>query len=214
MVSSPKPDFSFESKIESTCDGITCGVDEVGRGPLAGPVVASAVIIPPNSRSLPFIQELNDSKKISPQKRERLATLIEEHCLCAVSFVDERTIDHINILQAALMAMKQAVESLPQCPAHALIDGTNIPTNLTVPGTSVKKGDSRSLSIAAASILAKVKRDHYMRKLHQEFPHYSWDSNAGYGTKAHIDGMEKHGITPHHRLSFAPVDKIKSRSKY
>lgn len=178
---------------------IEAGCDEVGRGCLAGPVVAASVILPPDYHN-PWI---NDSKKLSKNNREELISEIKERSLAwaiAEASVDE--IDRINILHASFLAMKRAVLQLNQVPDHLLIDGNRWKSDLTIPFTCVIKGDGKFTSIAAASILAKVYRDDFMEKLAIEFPHYAWERNAGYPTKAHREGIEKHGSTIWHRKSF------------
>ena len=178
---------------------IEAGCDEVGRGCLAGPVVAAAVILPQDYHN-PWI---NDSKKLSKSNREELISEIKERSLSwaiAESSVDE--IDQINILHASFLAMKRAVLQLNQAPEHLLIDGNRWKSDLTIPFTCVIKGDGKFASIAAASILAKVYRDEVMEKLALEFPHYAWERNAGYPTKAHREGIQKHGNTIWHRKTF------------
>jgi ribonuclease HII len=178
---------------------IEAGCDEVGRGCLAGPVVAASVILPADYHN-PWI---NDSKKLSKTNREELIEEIKERSLSwaiAEASVDE--IDQINILHASFLAMKRAVLQLNQAPEHLLIDGNRWKSDLTIPFTCVIKGDGKFASIAAASILAKVYRDELMEKLAEEFPHYSWERNAGYPTKAHREGIQKHGSTIWHRRSF------------
>ena len=178
---------------------IEAGCDEVGRGCLAGPVVAAAVILPQDYHN-PWI---NDSKKLSKSNREELISEIKERSLSwaiAESSVDE--IDQINILHASFLAMKRAVLQLNQAPEHLLIDGNRWKSDLTIPFTCVIKGDGKFASIAAASILAKVYRDDLMEKLAVEFPHYAWERNAGYPTKAHREGIQKHGNTIWHRKTF------------
>lgn len=196
------PDFSIEDQY----DGIVCGLDEVGRGPLAGPVVAAAVIIPPEKRDLEFVKSLNDSKKISEKKRDMLYEEITAHCPHVITEISPREIDELNILQASLKAMKDAHDQLEHVDV-ALVDGNKAPA-LSSQTVTVVKGDSKSNTIAAASIIAKVYRDRIMKALHDEFPHYGWDSNAGYPTKAHREALLIYGITDHHRKSFAPVRSI------
>lgn len=178
---------------------IEAGCDEVGRGCLAGPVVAASVILPQDYHN-PWI---NDSKKLSKSNREELISEIKERSLSwaiAESSVDE--IDQINILHASFLAMKRAVLQLNQAPEHLLIDGNRWKSDLTIPFTCVIKGDGKFASIAAASILAKVYRDDLMEKLAVKFPHYAWERNAGYPTKAHREGIQKHGNTIWHRKTF------------
>lgn len=194
-------DFTLENAIT----GKICGLDEVGRGPLAGPVVAACVYIPDNVRPLPFVSEITDSKKLSWSTLERLHDLIIEHCVCAIAESCPRMIEEMNILQASLDAMRRAYEAIAVHEfSHALIDGTHCPA-LPLPMSPVKKGDSISRSIAAASIVAKVTRDRQMKALAIEFPHYGWESNVGYPAQQHRDGIDQYGITEHHRKNFAPV---------
>ena len=198
------PDFSHEG---AHADAV-CGIDEAGRAPLAGPVSAACVFVPADKQKLDFWDEVNDSKKLSLKKRERLFDLIIEHCHYGMAVARVEEIDTLNIHYATFLAMRRSFKTMCDnfdlSPAHALIDGKFTP-ELSCPATPLIKGDGRSLSIAAASILAKVSRDRYMKQLHEEFPQYGWDSNAGYPTKAHLDGLRAHGATIHHRRSFAPV---------
>lgn len=196
------PDFSFENKH----DGLACGVDEVGRGPLAGPVVAAAVIL--NRAAFPqnILEHINDSKKVSQKKRAYLFDKIHEYAHVSIAECSVEEIDTLNILQASLMAMKKAIDGLRVKPAIALIDGNKAPRTPCRTETIVK-GDSRSYSIAAASIIAKHYRDNLMNTYALEFPQYGWDKNAGYGTTAHLKAIEIHGITPLHRRSFSPISK-------
>ncbi len=195
-------DFSLEDKYE----GIVCGLDEVGRGPLSGPVVAACVIIPAKKRTLSFVSEITDSKKISAKKRNELYDYIVTHFPYAISEISPREIDDINILQASLKAMKEAHDKLGNID-HALVDGNKAPA-LSSNTITVVKGDSKSKTIAAASIIAKVHRDRVMLELSKKHPHYGWESNSGYPTKQHREAIETHGITPHHRKSFAPVKRF------
>lgn len=181
------------------------GVDEVGRGPLAGPVVACAVIMPPNERAIPGI---DDSKKLPPATRFKLAVKIRERAVCvALGAASVREIDRINIYQASVLAMRRALERLPITPDHVVIDGNRIRT-LPVPHTAVVHGDSRCFSIACASILAKVTRDRLMAALGRRHPGYCWDTNAGYTTRDHVAGLASHGITAHHRRSFWRIGQL------
>ena len=200
------PDFELEERFS----GPVFGLDEVGRGPLAGPVVAACVYIPDACYDLPFVCELKDSKKISKPKLKTLYEQITQHFDWSIAQVSVEEIDQINILQASLKAMKLALEDMDVIPAQALVDGNKMP-ELPCPAECVVKGDSKSYSIAAASIVAKVTRDSLMKRLHDEFPFYSWDTNAGYPSQAHLDGIDQHGITPHHRQSFAPVKNFLAR---
>jgi ribonuclease HII len=187
------PDLQIESQYKSQ---IVAGVDEVGRGPLAGPVVACAVIIKPEI----IIEGINDSKKLSPKKREELNNLIIQHYHYSIGEASVIEIDEFNILQATKLAIKRAVNGLTQIPDVVLVDG-----NMKFEDSrylSIIKGDTVSLSIAAGSIVAKVYRDKLMKKLALEYPEYNWDKNSGYGTSMHVSAIEKHGITPLHRKKF------------
>ncbi|PZO87548.1 MAG: ribonuclease HII [Micavibrio aeruginosavorus] len=182
-----------------------CGIDEVGRGPLAGPVVTACAFIPADKIGHPVWAQVTDSKKLSAVKRDYLFEIIKDQCVYAVAEASAEEIDTLNIHHATLLAMKRAYEGV-----HgrinitlALIDGKFAPA-LPCKTQTVVKGDSQSLSIAAASIIAKVTRDRMMMTLHTQFPHYGWDTNAGYGTATHMNGIAQHGITLHHRKSFAP----------
>lgn len=177
---------------------VVCGIDEAGRGPLAGPVYAAAVILKKGQT----IEGVNDSKKLSEKKREALYNKIIDECLAyAIGVADEKEIDEINILQATFLAMKRAVDGLSIKPDCALVDGNQIPP-LDCSVTTVIKGDSKSESIAAASILAKVARDRYMLEMAQKYPQYCFEKHKGYGTKLHYEMIEKHGICDIHRKSF------------
>jgi ribonuclease HII len=182
-----------------------CGIDEAGRGPLVGPVVAACVYIPPEHVKHPVWHDVNDSKQLSATKRDYLFELIKDRCVYGIAEASAQEIDALNIHHATLLAMKRAYDGIHGRVDNvlALVDGKFIP-KLDCQAQAVVKGDSQSLSIAAASILAKVTRDRQMQKLHEEFPHYGWGSNSGYGTPEHMEGIRLHGITPHHRLSFAP----------
>jgi ribonuclease HII len=182
---------------------IICGVDEVGRGPLAGPVVAACVSIP--DKSLPWLTEIRDSKKLSKAKRLKLAPLIMEHCHCGISELPPTRIDEINILQATMEAMALAVNECPVNPDYIYVDGNRLPQNLPCEAEAVIKGDDKVLEIGCASIIAKVYRDNLMEQYANDHPHYGWDTNSGYGSKKHLDAIQKHGVTTHHRQSFAPV---------
>lgn len=199
------PNFDIERQLASTSPAmLVAGVDEAGRGPWAGPVVAAAVIL--NPEDLP--EGLNDSKKLSEARREVLFDVIMEKALATgVAFGSVEEIEANNILAASLEAMRQAVEALAPQPTFALIDGNKAPW-LPMPHETLVKGDGRSLSIAAASILAKVTRDRLMKRLDAEFPEYGWASNKGYGTRAHQEALARHGITQHHRRTFAPIHKM------
>ena len=191
-----RPDAAFDRAFP----GPLAGVDEVGRGPLAGPVVAAAVILP--MTGVP--EGMDDSKKLSATARERLAALIRECALVGVGIVEAGEIDRINILQATMRAMALAVAALPARPGHVLVDGNWLPP-WDYPATAVVKGDGRSPSIAAASIVAKVARDAIMVAAAESWPGYEWASNKGYGSAAHLRALAELGPTPFHRRSFAPV---------
>lgn len=178
---------------------IEAGCDEAGRGCLAGPVFAAAVILPSDFEC----ELLNDSKQLSEKVRYQLRPLIEEQALAwAVGIVTHEEIDKINILNASFLAMHRAVESLKIIPEHLLIDGNRFKKYENIPHTCVVKGDGKFLPIAAASILAKTYRDDYMMQLHDEFPNYDWNKNKGYPTSKHRLAIEKYGVTPYHRLTF------------
>ena len=197
------PDLGLEQAVRQP----VAGIDEAGRGPWAGPVVAAAVVLDP--QRIP--PGLDDSKKLPAARR---AALFDELMACAragIGSAGVREIDRLNILEATMLAMGRAVAALPAPPAHALVDGTRAPA-LACPATTVVKGDARSLSIAAASIVAKVSRDRLMAELARSFPGYGWERNAGYGTPEHRRALERLGPTPHHRLSFAPVARLASRT--
>ncbi|MEO9895883.1 MAG: ribonuclease HII [Paracoccaceae bacterium] len=199
------PDF----EIENTFNGLIAGVDEAGRGPLAGPVVAAAVILDPSD----IPDGLDDSKKLSPKRRASLLTLLLQHAHVGVGMASVEEIDEINILRAAHLAMTRAVHALPVSPDHVLIDGNMIPRDLRHPATAIVRGDARSLSIAAASIVAKERRDAIMVDLAQQHPGYGWDSNKGYPSKSHKAALQNLGVTPHHRRSFKPVHNILYQGK-
>lgn len=180
-------------------DRIEAGCDEAGRGCLAGPVVAAAVILPSNWKN----KDLNDSKKLTEKKRNILRSIIEKEAIAySVSFIDHQEIDKINILNASFKAMHIAIGNLNIKPQHLLIDGNRFNPYTNIQHTCIVKGDSKYASIAAASILAKTYRDEYMLKLHDNFPSYDWNSNKGYPTKKHRNAIELHGMTPYHRQSF------------
>ncbi len=197
-----RPHFQFED----TFEGIVCGIDEVGRGPLAGPVVAAAVIIDRSRAPADILDQINDSKKVTALKRQYLFHKITEFCDVSIAECSVEEIDSINILQASLLAMKRAFEALPRRPCAALVDGNQAP-KIDCRVKTIIKGDSHSLSIAAASIMAKHHRDQLMKTYAIEFPHYGWESNAGYGSAKHLKAIEIHGITHFHRRSFAPIAK-------
>ncbi len=200
-----QPDFTFEKKY----NGPVCGIDEVGRGPLAGPVLAACVHIPKKMQRRRFLAEVRDSKKLSARKREVLFLQIREHTCFGIGMASPEEIDTLNIHHATLLAMRRACHSMLNDfeikPDAALVDGKFIP-DLPLPhAEALVKGDNRSLSIASASILAKVTRDRIMARLHNDHPVYGWDHNAGYGTAQHLAGIKEHGITDYHRRSFSPI---------
>ncbi len=180
---------------------LSCGVDEAGRGPLAGPVYAAAVILDKQHR----IRGLDDSKKLSPAQRERLAVLIKSRSLAwAIASASVEEIDQINILQASLLAMKRAIEALQVQPHEVLVDGKHCP-KVSHPSRAIVGGDSKVASISAASILAKTARDALMRELHIAHPVYGFDQHKGYGTALHLQALREHGVSVVHRKTFAPV---------
>ncbi len=197
------PDFQHEQTLLKTYR-IIAGVDEVGRGPWAGPVTACAVVLDP--RNIP--DGLDDSKKLTAKRRETLFKQILKTADVSIAHVSVEKIDQINILQASLLAMKNAVSGLKKPADFALIDGNKAPKELSCPSQTIIKGDAKSSSIAAASIIAKVTRDHLMVSLSQQFPGYGWETNAGYGTKAHQEGLKTLGVTAHHRRSFKPIHNM------
>lgn len=195
-----QPDFSFESAY----NGTVCGIDEAGRGPWAGPVTAAAVIWPQGA-TIPA--GLNDSKKLSEAKREALYEQIILHAQYGIGEASVEEIDQSNILAATKLAMQRACTSLPIAPDVALVDG-NQPPQLTCEIQTIVKGDAKSLSIAAASIIAKVTRDRLMKQIGAEHPEYGFERHAGYGTKQHQEALASHGITKHHRRSFRPIREL------
>ncbi|MGJ8624481.1 MAG: ribonuclease HII [Yoonia sp.] len=204
-----QPDFSFEDAARAKGFAAIAGVDEVGRGPLAGPVCAAAVILDP--ANIPA--GLNDSKKLTAKRRD---ALYDEIMACADVSLAEATvaeIDQHNILRASHIAMVRAIAGLSRPADFALIDGNMTPRDLAIPSETIIKGDARSLSISAASIVAKVWRDRHMVDLAQQYPHYGWDKNAGYPTAQHKLGLEQFGVTPHHRRSFKPIHNILYQDK-
>lgn len=192
-------DYSFEENAVSKGFKTICGIDEAGRGPLAGPVYAAAVILPLGLE----ITGLNDSKKLSEKKREELFDVICEKAVnFSIGIADEKEIDEINILNATFLAMKRAVDGLKIKPDYALIDGNRYPRIGGVTEETIVKGDGKSMSVAAASILAKVSRDRYMLEIAEKYPQYCFEKHKGYGTKLHYEMLEKYGISPVHRKTF------------
>ena len=197
----PRPSLRMEK--EAGC--VVCGVDEVGCAPLAGPVVAAAVILPTKELPRKLKALINDSKIVPAPKREAAAKALPNYCVIGFGEASVQEIDELNIYHARMLAMCRAVASLGVTPELALIDGNAKPKGLTCTVRTVVDGDAKCLSIAAASIVAKVFRDAYMHKLAEEFPGYGWETNVGYGTRDHRSAMARLGLTPHHRRSFAPV---------
>lgn len=193
------PDYSYENSAVLKGYKYVCGVDEAGRGPLAGPVCAAAVILPEGT----VIEGLDDSKKLSEKKREVLFDIIKSKAISyGIAFASVEEIEEFNILGATYIAMTRAVEQLDLKADYALIDGNRYPPQLTIDGECVVKGDSRSMSIAAASVLAKVTRDRLLLEYAEKYPQYSFEKHKGYGTKAHIDAIKEFGVTDIHRPSF------------
>lgn len=199
-----------------------CGLDEVGRGPLAGPVVAAAVVLPRRGdpdfdAAQQQLQGLTDSKLLSERQRERFAALIPKVARAwAIAELSPAEIDRLNILRASQEAMKLALAKVRRKlnPDVLLIDGHLVLPGIRKPQEALVKGDSRSISIAAASVLAKVHRDHFMERLHEEFPLYGFDRHKGYPTREHLEAMEAHGLTPHHRMSFAPCARMRQMTLF
>lgn len=200
-------------EIEDTINGAVCGVDEAGRGPWVGPVVAGAVMFLSRDINPEILAQIDDSKKLSAKKREKIYDLLlreaqNGHLTYGIGEASAAEIDALNILQATFLAMKRAVEKLNPQPMHALIDGNRLPANFVCATSCHIGGDARSYSIAAASILAKVYRDNQMKELARRYPYYGFEKNAGYGTKDHINGLKKYGITPEHRKSYKPIKEF------
>ena len=201
------PDFSLEI---STGYDLVAGVDEAGRGPLCGPVVAAAVVFLSRDIEIPVV--IRDSKQMTAKQRAQAYDWIVKNTAWAVADCSPSEIDELNILWASMLAMERAVNKLGLKPQYCLIDGNRLPKDLV--GNAVIKGDAKSLSIAAASIIAKETRDRIMCDLAQQFPQYNWDKNAGYPTKSHLQAIEKYGINQHYRKSFGPIkERIKNEIK-
>lgn len=203
------PDFEWEDKFNA----VTAGVDEAGRGPWAGPVAAGAVVILDRNLDEFLLKGLNDSKKLSALKREQLyehlfAAEAKGQVAIGIGLASAQEIDETNILQATFAAMRRAVAQLKVQPQYALIDGNQNPRDFPCRSCTVVKGDAKSYSIAAASIVAKVYRDRLMCELARKYPHYAFEKNAGYGTSAHVAGLKTHGVTPEHRRSYKPIQKF------
>ncbi|WP_152466968.1 ribonuclease HII [Sulfitobacter sp. THAF37] len=198
------PDYSFETAARLRGHRRIAGVDEVGRGPLAGPVTAAAVVLDP--ARIPG--GLNDSKKLTKQARERLYEEIMQVADVSIAHASVEEIDSLNILRASHLAMTRALSGLKVPADYALIDGNILPRDMTIPAETIIKGDARSQSISAASIMAKICRDCVMLSLAQQHPGYGWETNMGYGSKSHIAALQNLGVTPHHRRSFKPVHNM------
>ena len=185
------------------------GCDEAGRGCLAGPVVAAAVILPADFRC----SKLTDSKQLSENQRNEFRIIIEKEALAwAVAFVDEKEIDRINILNASILAMHRALETLKIRPEFIIVDGNKFKNYQNIPHQTIVKGDSKYLSIAAASVLAKTHRDEFMMSLHKEFPKYGWDKNKAYPTSAHRKAIKEFGVTPYHRLTYRLLNEKENQA--
>lgn len=204
------PSFRYEQRCEADGPGSVAGVDEAGRGPLAGPVVAAAVVIDRDRAGAALLKLVDDSKKLSPARREdAYAAMVGSGAVrFAVAEASVEEIDRLNILQATFLAMRRAVEALAPPPAVVLIDGNRLPPLLPCRAEAIVGGDAHSYSIAAASIFAKVTRDRAMTRLAAMFPGYGWESNRGYGSAEHLKALELLGPTPHHRMSFAPLNRL------
>ncbi len=203
------PSWDIENKI----GGAVCGVDEAGRGPWVGPVAAGAVMFLSREINPEILAQIDDSKKLTAKKREKIYDLLLEEARAGrltygIGLASAAEIDELNILQATFLAMKRAVEKLKPQPQHALIDGNRLPIEFSCPTSCYIGGDAKSYSIAAASILAKVYRDDLMKELAQKYPGYGFEKNAGYGTKDHVEGLQKYGVTPEHRKSYKPIKEF------
>ncbi len=204
------PDFLLEDEVGK---GVVAGVDEAGRGPWVGPVVAGCAVFVSREVNMLLLDNLNDSKKLSKKKRVILYDLLHQEAhrgtmRLGIGLVSAQEIDNINILNASFLAMKRAIENANVDPDLVLVDGNRTPKDFGYSARAVVKGDAKSYSVAAASILAKVYRDRLMEKMAVQYPGYGFEKNAGYGTKTHIEGLKKLGITPEHRKSYAPVKKF------
>ncbi len=195
--------LEFESELYEKGVNVICGIDEVGRGPLIGPVVAAAVVLPKGY----FHKDIKDSKKLTEKKRNVLYDeIVSKAVSIGIGIVNEDVIDKINIYEATKVAMKEALNNLSVVPEHVLIDAMKL--DIGIPSTSIIKGDAKSESIAAASIIAKVTRDRMLMEMDQEFPMYDLQNNKGYGTKKHLEALKKYGACKYHRKSFKPVSDV------
>ncbi len=198
--------YKYERDLNNKGINLIAGIDEVGRGPLIGPVVVAAVILPKNYK----LEGLTDSKKLSEKKREYFYEIIKKDALAiGIGIIDEKRIDEINIYEATKEAMYEAINNLEIKPEHILIDA--MPLNLDIPTTSIIKGDLLSITISAASVIAKVTRDHMLYEMDKEYPMYDLKNNKGYGTKKHLEAIKQYGITKYHRLSYKPVSDYKDK---
>tara|TARA_R110002074_G_C12437015_1_gene657348 strand:- start:401 stop:1030 length:630 start_codon:yes stop_codon:yes gene_type:complete len=204
-----KPDFEFERSAHARGYARVAGVDEVGRGPLAGPVTAAAVVLDPDH----IPEGLNDSKKLTKKARERLYDEIILVADVSIAHATVEEIEELNILRASHLAMTRALDGLAHGADYALIDGNMVPRGLIFPAETIIKGDARSQSISAASIMAKICRDCVMMSLAQQHPGYGWETNMGYGSKRHMEALQNLGVTPHHRRLFKPVHKMLYQEK-
>ena len=202
------PDFSLEESLGLSTSAVIVGVDEVGRGPLAGPVTAAAVFFDRQKITSDLLTKIDDSKKIAQKKRATISKQIESIAIIGIGWASSGEIDQLNILEATMLAMQRAIFSLQKQiildPDYILIDGNKVP-RLDFPSKAIVRGDEKSISIAAASIVAKCKRDAFMTSLSKLYPCYGWEKNAGYGTREHLAAIEREGITVHHRRSFKPI---------
>jgi ribonuclease HII len=200
------PSFRYELR----CEGRVAGIDEAGRGPLAGPVVAAVAVIDRGAARRTLLKLIDDSKKLALESREKAyeAMVASGIVQFAVAEATVEEIDRINILQATFLAMRRALEALAHQPDIVLIDGNQVPRGLGCKAETIVGGDAHSYSIAAASIFAKVTRDRYMTRLAEAFPGYGWETNRGYGSAQHLAALEQLGPTPHHRMSFAPLSRL------
>ncbi len=200
------PNFEIENEYSL----LVAGIDEAGRGPWVGPVVAGAVVVLDKNLDAGLLKNLDDSKKLSAKKREKLYNLLREEekagkVAIGIGQASASEIDEMNILNATFLAMKRAYDKLKVKPGAVIVDGNMVPKNFNIPCKAVVKGDAKSVSISAAAIMAKVYRDRMMAEMAVKYPHYGFEKNAGYGTKAHIEALQKFGITPEHRKSYKPI---------